>query len=383
MIPHKTMHSIRQKISRNIFNALGWRTKRKIVVIESDDWGSIRMPSKDVYEHCLTKGYRVDKNLYSRYDSLASEEDLDLLFNTLALYKDSNGRHPVITANCLVANPDFKRIRESDFSQYFFEPISNTFAKYPRHSNNLKIWKNASDQGLFFPQSHGREHLNVSRFMNDLKSGDQDARFAFDLNMPGIFKKDKVENGNDYVVAIEYCNESDKNNKIQIISQGLEIFKDLFKSSSDSFIACNYIWHPDFEQTLSTCGVKYIQGRKNQLIPKGNYEGFRKKFHYTGQKNLLGQIYLVRNVAFEPCSNNNLDWVNSCLKEIENAFRWNKPAIISMHQINFVGYIDPENRDSSLFLFNELLKRITEKWPMVEFLNSAELGSLISKTGKI
>ena len=40
-------------IIRNIFHNLlsipGWRTNRHIVVIESDDWGSIRMPSKEVY----------------------------------------------------------------------------------------------------------------------------------------------------------------------------------------------------------------------------------------------------------------------------------------------------------------------------------------------
>ncbi|NTW32234.1 MAG: hypothetical protein HGB12_06370 [Bacteroidetes bacterium] len=30
-------------------NIPGWRTDRKILVIESDDWGSIRMPSKETY----------------------------------------------------------------------------------------------------------------------------------------------------------------------------------------------------------------------------------------------------------------------------------------------------------------------------------------------
>jgi hypothetical protein len=61
---------------------------RKIIVIESDDWGSIRMPSKEVYRSLLKKGLRVDQCPYNRYDSLASEDDLTGLFNVLMKYKD-------------------------------------------------------------------------------------------------------------------------------------------------------------------------------------------------------------------------------------------------------------------------------------------------------
>ena len=44
--------NIKQTITHNLLNIPGWRTKRHIVVIESDDWGSIRMPSKEVYKEC-------------------------------------------------------------------------------------------------------------------------------------------------------------------------------------------------------------------------------------------------------------------------------------------------------------------------------------------
>ena len=54
----------KQIVTHNLLNIPGWRTKRKIVVIESDDWGSIRMPSRDIYEKLLAEGYRVDLNKY-------------------------------------------------------------------------------------------------------------------------------------------------------------------------------------------------------------------------------------------------------------------------------------------------------------------------------
>lgn len=40
-------------VIKNFSNLPGWRTNRKIVVIESDDWGSIRMPSLTILENWL------------------------------------------------------------------------------------------------------------------------------------------------------------------------------------------------------------------------------------------------------------------------------------------------------------------------------------------
>ena len=91
----------------------GWRTKRHIVVIESDDWGSIRMPSIESYNRLLAAGIRVDKCHYCTNDTVASTDDLELLFEVLTSVKDKNGKAAVITANSLVANPDFDRIKNT------------------------------------------------------------------------------------------------------------------------------------------------------------------------------------------------------------------------------------------------------------------------------
>lgn len=363
---------------RHIKYLPGWRTNRKIIVIESDDWGSIRMPSKDVYNKCLKQGYRVDNNIFSKYDSLASESDLTNLFDLLLKFKDFNGNHPIITANCLTSNPDFEKIKQSNYKEYYFESIKDTFNRYPKHSQCFDLWKAGKDAKLFFPQFHGREHLNVSRFMNDLRSKNQDALFAFENEMPGIFEKDNVLQGNNYVVALEHHNKADREEKAKIISSGLQLFEELFSFKSSSFIATNHVWPPELDATTSNFGVKYLQGSYYQLIPKGNYKGFKKKYHYLGQKNKYHQLYLVRNVHFEPSLSRNADWVASALKQIELNFKWSKPAIISMHRINFVGFIDESNRDISLKLLENLLNSIILKYPDVEFLTTDQLGSEIN-----
>jgi hypothetical protein len=65
------------------------------------------------------------------------------------------------------------------------------------------------------------------------------------------------------------------------------------------------------------------------------------------------------------------------MQQIEAAFRWNRPAIISSHRVNFCGHIDPANRAKGLGDLRVLLKKIVEKWPDVEFMSAGELSDLI------
>ena len=103
-----------------------------------------------------------------------------------------------------------------------------------------------------------------------------------------------------------------------------------------------------------------------------------KTFNYTGKKNQLGQTYLVRNCVFEPTENRGLDWVAFCMQQIAAAFRWNLPANISSHRVNFCGHIDPQNRQKGLKELKLLLAAIVQRWPDVEFMTSNELGKLIT-----
>jgi hypothetical protein len=62
---------------------------------------------------------------------------------------------------------------------------------------------------------------------------------------------------------------------------------------------------------------------------------------------------------------------------MKTAFRWNKPAIIGMHRINFIGSLVRENRELNLVMLKKLITLILKEWPDVEFMTSDELGKLI------
>ncbi|HTO14546.1 MAG TPA: hypothetical protein VLZ83_02195 [Edaphocola sp.] len=56
------INSLKSTLCRNVVNARGWKTNKKIVVFESDDWVSIRMQDQESYVELLNNGIRVDKS---------------------------------------------------------------------------------------------------------------------------------------------------------------------------------------------------------------------------------------------------------------------------------------------------------------------------------
>lgn len=370
----KYINALEYKLLNSVLNKIGYKTDRKIIVFESDDWGSIRMPSREVYEKSLKKGYRVDLNPFDKYDSLENEDDLMFLFDTLSKFKDINGNHPQITANSLVANPDFDKIIKSRNTEYFIETVDNTFASYPKHKNSMNLWHEGEKKGVFCLQYHGREHFNKFMFMDALKNNKEEAIWALNNKMGGSIEL-IGDNKNHYVTASSFVSKEQMKEGIKMIQEGIQLFKNLHSKDSKSYIGTNYMWPIEFEKILYHEGVQYIQGMPIQRTPQSNKIFRNRIYHYLGERNLLNQIYLIRNCKFEPTSTKNS--LDKCLFQIENAFKNNKPAIISTHRFNYIGNIFEENRDNNLLILKNLLSNIVKKWPDVEFMNSVQIGELI------
>lgn len=371
------LRHLRHIVSRNYRNIQGWSTKRKFIVIESDDWGTIRMPSKEVYDILLKSGIRINQCPYNSYDSLAGEEDLSALFDVLTQFKDKKGKSPIITANTIVANPDFDKIRASGFKEYHYELFTETLKRYPNHTNTFQLWKQGMQEGIFFPQFHGREHVNVNRWMRALQDNLDETHLAFDNRLFGLSTNITTEKRRSYMAALDFDNISELEIHRKIISDGLNHFEEIFGYRSMSYIATNHVWHRALDPDLAKAGIKYIQGAFNQNEPVGNSKPYNLIRHRIGETNVSGQIYLMRNCNFEPTIMKNTKIVNNCMDEIASAFRWSKPAIISSHRLNFIGSIVPGNRTKNLNLLAELFKIALKKWPDIEFVSTVELGDLI------
>ena len=344
------------------------------MVIESDDWGSIRIPSKATYELFVKKGYGVENSAYNRYDSLESEDDVTSLFEVLHSFKDPHHQPAVFTANCIVANPDFDKIKQSGFKDYYYELVTETIKKYPAHHQLVDLWKEGLKNKVFVPQCHGREHLHVGRWMKRLQAGDKDVLFCFDrqTTFSGDGKTDYS-----FMEALDFDAASELEGLNTILAEGLQLFNRFFGYASKSFIAPCYTWHPAMEPVMKANNVDYLQGNITQLQPPFINNHYKVSYHYMGQRSVNGLRYFIRNCIFEPTLHPGLDSVGRCLKQIEIAFRWNKPAIISSHRLNYMGYLDEANRTKNLLLLKQLLTGIQNNWPEVEFMSTDQLGDLI------
>ncbi|MPL81726.1 hypothetical protein SDC9_27656 [bioreactor metagenome] len=365
--------SFMQTLRFTLSNLPGWRTGRKIIVFESDDWGSIRMSSKEAFGKLVDSGIPIKNNPYCKYDALESNADLENLFEVLSQFKDFKGNHPVFTGVNVVANPDFDKIKASDFQEYFYEPFTETLKMYPVHDRVYQLWKEGVEKRLFVPQFHGREHLNVQRWMRDLMSGNVHSRLAFELGLWGIYSS-LIKS--DYQAAFDLEFASDLKYQHAVISEGIDLFRELYGYQPEFFVPTNGPFNLALEATLKSKGIKYIMLDKFQKEPLGDGK-YKMHIRYLGKKNKHGQIYLSRNGGFEPSQFPGQDNVNACLRSIDMAFKLHKPATISTHRVNYIGWLHPENREETLRQLYVLLGEIIKRWPEVEFMTSDELGDLI------
>jgi hypothetical protein len=373
------LNKIKNNVLANLRNIPGWKTKRRIVVFESDDWGTIRMPSKEVQNKLVKLGLNADKNYYNNNDSLESNDDMTGLFDVLSRYKDKNGRYAAFTPLVLVANPAFQRIRENNFKEYFYEPVTETLKSYgPSHDKVFALWKEGIDKKLFVPQSHGREHLNVRRWMKALNGDFPATKISFEHNFFGLSNQESIEEREEFLAAVDIDDVSENAGLAKILEDGFNLFENLLGYKAQYFVAPNSLMNTGLEKNLSEMGIKYLIGSRNQPESLGHGR-YKNNFRYIGKKNEYGQTFLVRNSQFEHGQSLQRYGYDKCLKDIEIAFKWNKPAVISTHRVNYIGYINENNRKQGLEQLDMLLKNILKKWPDVEFMTSIELGDLITK----
>lgn len=376
--------SFRSKMHVYLSNLLGWRTKRKIVVIESDDWGSVRIKDKEAFLAMKAYGLNVESIHYNSVDALESNLDLELLFETLSNFKDSKERYAIFTPMCIMGNPNFKKIEDSEYANYFFQPLNETLKEYPEHDRVLSLWREGFKTKVFVPEIHGREHVNVRRYMQILQShkGKEGLRFSLLHRSVGPKEYKSICYPN-YLGALYPIEKKEITELHEHIYHAGKLFKEYMGYEPRVFIAPNAEEPKELENTLKRIGVKYLTRSKRRIYPLGDGQ-FAKEWNFVGKVNENGQVILNRNCFFEPVTwgehGHNTDWVNNCLKEIDIAFRMEKPAVISSHRVNYIGFIRPENREKGLFALKQLIKTIIKKWPNVEFMSSNELGNEIEKT---
>ena len=366
---------------KNYYLSKGFHTNEKYLIIESDDWGSIRMPSKSVFLKLQELGDCPEKDAFLSNDCLESQKDLDNLFAVLNSVRDSCGNPAILTANFAMANPDFDNI---DYNNgiYKYEPFYKTYDRYYGKNDILITIKNSIDKKLICPQLHCREHLNVTRWMRDLKNNVPSARLAFDQKMIGIGACFSCDNLFGYMDSFNFDKNEENLFLLEVLNDASNIFEKTFGFKSETFVASCFVWGNMLERHLSNLSIKGIQCGFWQNMPTES-EGtcnLKRKMHYCGQKGKYGQVFLVRNCTYEPAYLQNAEEsADKCFDEIRYAFKHKKPAIINSHRFNYISSINSDNAKQNLQGLKNLLLKVVKEFPDVKFISSAELVKIIGE----
>ncbi len=365
------------QIKFNSKNLLGWKTKRKLVAFSVDDYGNVRLASREAGEKIKASGLSSPSK-FDQYDCLETRRDLEMLFEALSSVSDTSGNHAVFTLLTVPCNIDFEKMAENDFYDYHYELLPQTYEKLssidPKaYLGAWKLWKQGISEGLIVPQFHGREHFNLKVFEEKLKARDRILLTSLQ-NRSNAFVRESGYSTINYTASFQFWDFSENDLLKEIISDGLKCFEIVFGRNATEFNAPGGFENSILHKPLYDKGIKYLYtGRiRKEHQGFGNFKTSKNIF-FTGKRNALGQIFIVKNCVFEPTEERGFDWINYTMKEVEAAFRWNRPAIISAHRVNFSGHIDEKNRELGINSLMKLLKRIINRWPDVEFMHTTKL----------
>lgn len=336
------------------------------IVFDSDDWGSQRVPSSRALARLAKAGVIGGDGAYDR-DTLESASDLAALYEVLAAARGGDGRPPVVSAYVNPANPDFDAIRANGFAEYCWEPMSATLARRGDARETIAAWRTGVAEGLLVPQYHGREHLQVRAWMEQL-AHDGPVRAGFEhgyysVALPGVPDALRGFRAANFFRSLDELPDLGA-----IIASGADCFEAEFGRRPDIYCPTNNIFHPALYPAVRAAGCRALVRHVRNKQPDGR-GGLRLAWGQGGVTE-AGLAWHGRNATFEPVQGFGVD---HALAGIASAFAWGVPAVISTHRVNFVGGVDPAQRDRGLQGLRDLLAAIARLWPDACYVPSTAL----------
>lgn len=349
-----------------------------LIVFQSDDWGTQRIPVGLKISHLIS-----ETNEFEVYDTLENEVDLEQFRDTICLINNQIVPKFKFTFNVVSGNPDFKKIRNRHYQEFFAQNLNESYEFYGYNKLKLKEqWNLLLDSKFLNFQFHSREHVNYKLWLDSIRSKDPKSCVAFDLGFWGISTEFTKKRNQSFMATW------DKDLDLldaQNFRQGLVYFKDYFNINPISFVPNNYIFHKKNMNILEENGIISIQG-KNYLIQPQNRRLFKYRHKIernmgTIEKGSNSLISIVRNVQFEPSkdlfSNKHNEsftpQIDLAMNQINLAIMKGLPAVIDTHRVNYVGGRNEQNRDYGLQQLRKLVERIHNNYPDAEFISTTEL----------
>lgn len=341
------------KIKQKISFRLRKKIDKKIIIIESDDWG-LERASDSIAINSVVKKYGVENCSRWTFDALESVQDLDYIYQLFDNYNNHFQKPPIITANFITHNIDY-----SESSQLKFKPISSGYNF--GEPSIFEKYKEGINKNYFKPQLHGFSHYNTTLLQKDFDS----INFKDDFNLGFPLAKSTIKGNLDLYRAECF----DPNFEINF-QKANEVFFDTFGYHSKTFIPPNYLYSDLLNPIITNSGVELLQASShflNQEKSKPIRPFFRKN---------KGLQYSIRNARLDVHKDYNY-LSNHCIQQINTAFSLQMPAIIDIHRVNFAGKYDIETRYKTIDELNKVLLYLSKHHSDVVFMTSDEFNEFL------
>jgi hypothetical protein len=313
-----------------------------VVIFESDDWGA------------------------GPLDQVIALKNLREI---LARFKDEMGRTPVATLGVILAIADTRRIRNAGYIEYFSVSLSD-----PVYTPLREVMYEGVRQGLFALHLHGMEHYWPKTLM---KAAVKDTSVRDWLQSDGIPITEALPSPlqTRLTDASELPSRALENTPLRAaITEEANLFATCFNGRPRVAVATTFVWTENVEAAWAKEGIDVIitpGARYTCRDTIGNPGGVDKRM-VNGELSKSGQIYLVRDVYFEPMLGHTPERL---VRDAMERSRLGRPCLVEMHRFNFIGAAD--KCETSLRILENALKQLQGTLPKMRFMTSLELAEAI------
>lgn len=342
---------------KNLKYWFGKRLRHPYLVITLDDFGNIRNSSAESRLNLKSAGIDVESNWFDRLDGLCTSNDMEELITFCQEFMIGDERGLVLSPYINTRNMNFESTLST--GEYVPESLVTTLTKSEHECRLLKQWERALSSGVFEPEYHGAEHINVPLINRLLKvENEWLIHNLSNHSLSGLLQDNKgntVHWSEAYAESGKISYDLNRRN----FMHGIEEFENFTNRRRVLFNA------PGANTT-----IEYIK-----LAKELNFKGIDRvpfvsskiaryfslpKYHFQGQ-NFLGLRVLQRNISFEPVMNSwDTNYVKNTARKIARLWNNGLPAVVSIHRLNFTSRVDADNGACGLKALQKLLDELKE-----------------------
>ncbi|OYW39355.1 MAG: hypothetical protein B7Z35_04375 [Hydrogenophilales bacterium 12-61-10] len=310
-----------------------------VLVIESDDWGA---------------------------GSLAQKEALARLSALLQGVRDLHGRAAVMTLGVVLEVPDGARIAASGGKEYHALPLTDA-----RFEGVRRAMLDGIQSGVFVPQLHGQCHYWPAAVTAVAQTDGvvRDWLCATDLaateDLPSHLQSRWVDarslpSRTLPVDAIQHA-----------VAAEAQAYHAVFGEQPQVAVATTFVWTDAVEAAWRDAGVNVIitPGRRATCRNTRGQPACVDASMLTGECSLAGQVYLVRDVYFEPALGHAPQRV---MEGLQSRSVQGRACLVETHRFNFL-----RAPEASCAALESALQQALAACPAVRFTSPLELANAL------